>query len=932
MDSMILNNSINLELFEKGPTVLFIWKNESSWPVESVSANLFDIFGYKPESYVSGEIKYADCIHPNDLQRVSEEVQRASLESTCNSIQHQPYRYLDAYGKYRWVKDSTRVIRSECGDITHYIGYLVDMTAEVELKAEAELLKERLELAWSATNDGLWDWEIDRGKVHFSDQWKEMIGYSSDEFPNDAGAFFDAIHPEDRSQVEQLLKAHFADPANVPYQIDIRLHCKDGQYKWIRTRGKTTLNPDGTPHRMVGAHMDITPYKESELSLQESEKRWRTAVDGSGDGLWDWNIKTNQVYFSDRWKKMLGFEPDEIGNSLDEWGKRVHPYDLDAVYSDVQKCMEKKSSIYNNKHRVLCKDGTYKWILDRGVIIEWTDQGEPKRMVGTHTDIDENEKNHQALKILQRRYEAIMKYASDGVFIMDFDGNLHECNHMAAKMLGYSLEEMTSLSVYDWDDMIPKDELSILIKSVSATEPIHLETLHKRKDGTHYNAAITAIKIMIDGKELLYASARDITEQKQTEYRVLDLNRKLTSLAENVPGVVYSYQYFPDGRSCFPYASEHIYDIYGVTSQEVEKDASKVFAVIHPDDITHVFKSIVDSFKHLTLWEDEYRVLHPDKGMIWVKGIAKPTSQEDGSVLWYGYIFDITERKNAELVIKSHVAYLKTDMGGIITEISQNFCDLFRCNINGFEDCAKKFIGQNVNILKSDNTDSNVYRRLWQKIQKGETLTHEIEDRNPNGELNWYRVTITPDTDQHGNIKGYIAFYNNIDNEVRFEHDAHTDFLTGLYNRSKFEKKLQDEISRSKRYGTSLSIILVDIDHFKHVNDFYGHEEGDRVLKEISKILENNVRESDIVARWGGEEFVILCIHTNLEGAKIVAEMLRAKISEYTFTHVGQKTASFGVAQYNTHMDKHALFNNVDIALYKAKAGGRNRVEIYENE
>jgi len=124
--------------------------------------------------------------------------------------------------------------------------------------------------------------------------------------------------------------------------------------------------------------------------------------------------------------------------------------------------------------------------------------------------------------------------------------------------------------------------------------------------------------------------------------------KELTNIARNIPGVIYTFQLFPDGRSCFPFASDHIYDIYGVTAQEVQKDATKVFGVLHPEDFGHVNKTIQISFEELTLWEDEYRVIHPDKGLIWVKGIARPEKQSDGSVLWYGYIYDVTARKEIE--------------------------------------------------------------------------------------------------------------------------------------------------------------------------------------------------------------------------------------------------------------------------------------------
>jgi PAS domain S-box-containing protein len=694
MWNMVLDNSINLALFEKGPTVLFIWKNESGWPVESVSPNLLDIFGYLPERYISGELHYSDSIHPDDLQRVVNEVQKASSDISCDSIEHHPYRYLDGHGKYRWVKDSTRIIRSESGDITHYIGYLIDMTTEVELKEETELLKERLELAWSATNDGLWDWDISSGNVYFSDRWKAMIGYAPEEFPNDPSAFFESIHPEDQPNVQSLLQRHFADPVHTPYEIDIRMRTKEGTYKWIRTRGKTTLNPDATPHRMAGAHTDISDYKEGQLALEESEKRWRIAVDGSGDGLWDWNILKSEVYFSDRWKKMLGFEPDEIGNSLDEWAKRVHPDDLDEVYKDIQKCMSGETPTYRNKHRVLCKDGSYKWILDRGVIIEWTESHEPKRMVGTHTDIDESETNHLRIKLLQRRYASMFHDHSSIMLLIDpKTGKIIDTNKSAESFYGYSRQEFLALSTNDLNLLSP-DEIEQHRREAIDKKENHFIFPHRLKNGEIRTVEVFSSPIETENGHLLYSIIRDVTKAKANETKLIDLNRQLTNLAQNVPGVVYTYQYFPDGTNTFPYASEHIYDIYGLTPDEVQSDASKVFARIHPDDISHVVQSITFSFETLTLWEDEYRVLHPRKGEIWVKGTANPTPQKDGSVLWYGYIFDVTERKNSEIEIENAKHYFQKlleyaadgvqilDMNGNLIHYSNSFAQMLGYGID----------------------------------------------------------------------------------------------------------------------------------------------------------------------------------------------------------------------------------------------------------
>lgn len=124
-----------------------------------------------------------------------------------------------------------------------------------------------------------------------------------------------------------------------------------------------------------------------EEALRKSDERWQFALEGAGDGVWDWDPTTNEVYFSKQWKAMLGYRDEEVGNTLDEWEKRVHPEDIPQVTADLNRHFSGETPIYQNEHRVLCKDGTYKWILDRGKVIVWTPEGKPQRVIGTHTDI-----------------------------------------------------------------------------------------------------------------------------------------------------------------------------------------------------------------------------------------------------------------------------------------------------------------------------------------------------------------------------------------------------------------------------------------------------------------------------------------------------------------------------------------------------------------
>jgi diguanylate cyclase (GGDEF)-like protein len=162
----------------------------------------------------------------------------------------------------------------------------------------------------------------------------------------------------------------------------------------------------------------------------------------------------------------------------------------------------------------------------------------------------------------------------------------------------------------------------------------------------------------------------------------------------------------------------------------------------------------------------------------------------------------------------------------------------------------------------------------------------------------------------------------------KMEFQATTDTLTGLFNRLKFNQALAAEIQRSKRYQTGFSLVLFDIDHFKYVNDVHGHQVGDSVLIQISQIVAEQIRTTDLLARWGGEEFVILAAGSDRQMAQQAAEKLRIAIGQFMFAGVGAVTCSFGIAEYVDRDTAETLISRSDSALYQAKRMGRNRVEV----
>ncbi|MCB1159299.1 MAG: diguanylate cyclase [Leptospiraceae bacterium] len=161
------------------------------------------------------------------------------------------------------------------------------------------------------------------------------------------------------------------------------------------------------------------------------------------------------------------------------------------------------------------------------------------------------------------------------------------------------------------------------------------------------------------------------------------------------------------------------------------------------------------------------------------------------------------------------------------------------------------------------------------------------------------------------------------------EKEANMDQLTRIYNRRKFNEVISELIKEAQN-GISLSLIIFDIDHFKQINDTYGHDKGDEVLIELSRIIKAKIRSSDTFCRWGGEEFIILCSKTSLEGAENLAEKIRILVSNHNFPITRNVTISLGISEYHNGESSTELMSRADKALYRAKSNGRNRLEIGE--
>ena len=196
---------------------------------------------------------------------------------------------------------------------------------------------------------------------------------------------------------------------------------------------------------------------------RSTDKIWQCAIEGSNEGVWDWDLTNNKVYFSPQWKKMLGFEENEIKNDVNEWKSRVHPTDLEGTLKKVENHIKGETEFYKSEHRIKCKNNTYKWILDRGKVVSYDKNGAPLRMVGTHSDITERKVAEEKLKVVNNQLtQERQLFMLGNVLIFKINNRpnlpIEYVSPNIKSMLGYTEKEVYNTS-FSFSDIIHKDDI-----------------------------------------------------------------------------------------------------------------------------------------------------------------------------------------------------------------------------------------------------------------------------------------------------------------------------------------------------------------------------------------------------------------------------------------------------------------------------------------
>lgn len=386
---------------------------------------LFDVFPDNPDDPTATGVRNLK----NSLQRVLK-----NRSADTMAVQKYDIRRTEAEGggfvERYWSPHNSPVLDRN-GEIRYIVHQVEDITER--LKTEKELLalrkedvraalaheksvarlaesQERQEQVMKGSSAAFWDWNLTTGDLYWSERYREMMRIPPDaNFRPDMTDSLGRLHPDDLDRVMLAVENH--QRHNAPYDVEYRLRTNAGDYIWVQARGSCVRDKNGTPLRMSGSLSDITDRKMAEQRLLESEERYGLAVKGSHDGLWDWNVVTNELFWSDRFKEILEITDPDFQPSYEEFKARLHPDERDYIITTLEDHTRNRTP-YDAEFRMRTDTGQYKWLSARGASI-WNEEGWATRMTGSVTDITARKLAEEDIRVARAQADKASQAKSD---------------------------------------------------------------------------------------------------------------------------------------------------------------------------------------------------------------------------------------------------------------------------------------------------------------------------------------------------------------------------------------------------------------------------------------------------------------------------------------------------------------------------------------
>lgn len=633
------------------------------------------------------------------------------------------------------------------------------------------------------------------------------------------------------------------------------------------------------------------------------------------------------------WRKLTGYTEAEIP-TIQAWLARAYGNKQQAnIQEKIRQLFYKQEWFAEGETEVRTADGQILiWDFHSGPLAALPDGR--RLVISMAVDITVSRIAAQAARNESVKNAMLLNAASDGIHILDVHGDVVQANDAFCRLLGYSAEDIIGTNASRWDVQWTPSELAQRIADLPSQGAI-FETMYLHADGHLIDVEINAVRIRIDDQPMLYASARDVSERKQIQ-ETLRANAYLLSNAIRI-SLLGTWEWnILDNSEIW---SEQQFRIFGLTPGSVHPSYELFMNFVHPEERDLVQAAADRALAGEGDYDIECRIIWPNGEVRYIHCQGEVyRNDNDQPFLMIGTALDITEQHKREEAQRLAITVFNTvDEGVIVTDQHNRIvtANPAFCSITGYN--VDEVLGQNPNLLSAGISAPSLYEDMWDSLKDHGQWAGELCNRRKNGDIYIQWLSIKLVRNEYGQITHHVGVFSDITEKRKSEQliweQANFDALTKLANRHMLQDRLQQEIKKSRRDDLALALLVIDLDHFKEVNDTLGHDMGDVLLVEASQRITSCVRSSDTVARLGGDEFVIIL--PSLDDVGCVERIARSLVASLMqpFRLADEKayiSASIGIALCpDDAVDIESLLKHADQAMYVSKNTGRNRFSYF---
>ena len=845
-----------------------------------------------------------------------------------------PWRHLALLTVTIWVLACAGVL---------FLSALLNRAWRQQISADdlARHMAQRFALATEAAGVAVWEWDLIDDQWYVTPSYHTMLGYPAQTGIGRRDIWLDRVHPQDRPAVEMINAIRAG--ADMPYQYEARMRHADGSYRWVRESGRVVERDDARKAtRLLGVRFDIT-------ELKQSDEQQRQVFERITDGFVALDKNWIYTFVNQKAGELFGRDPAQlVGKSI--WtefpegvGQRFH--------KTYEQAMADQKPVSMEEYYPPCD----RWFENRIY-------PSPEGLTIYFQDISERKRAQEKLRLSEENLAITLLSIGEAVIATDAAGLITRMNATAERLTGWPLADALGRplpEVFRIVDALTREPSLNPVQQVmegGAVVELSSQTALLARDGPEYQIADSAAPIRNDGGQIVGVVLvfSDVTEKYRTQQALRESEAGLAAAQARAHLGSWSL----DLRTLRGTWSVENFRLYYREQSLGGPSFAEFLALVDPEDRPKVEASLAGMATEMGPVTVDYRT-DPALGPVrYLNNIIDIVRDGTGSpIRLEGTTLDVTERKHFEATLHASQVLLTESalhtqtildnlFDGVITMDEYGLVESFNKGAGSvFGYLPDEVIGRNVSMLMPEPQRSQHDGYLEHYRQTGQAnvvgRTRELKARRKSGQI--FPITLSVSRISRGSKTVFVGVVRDITehhkNIEEIRRLAFFDALTGLPNRRLLLDRLGQAMVTSARSAQHGALMFLDIDHFKQLNDSLGHDVGDMLLQLVAGRIQSCIREGDTLARLGGDEFVVLleALSTSNHEAATQAEVIASKIlvafrqSFDLGARAFDSTSSIGIVVFlGHHESRDELIKKADVAMYQAKAAGRNTARFFD--